>query len=232
MRFKECSRTRISNALGNERNAGLCRVPLELTEHGLWTPRFGNYAKHSRPVSRCEDRRRQVKKAKTFDQGLRQRVRRGILLDMHGSLPLVPQQDVGAFETSALKRFNVEMYEVPPRYRTPYFAHIWGGGYASSYYAYLWSEVLDHDAYYWFVENGGLTRANGQRFRDMILSRGGTQEAASLYRAFRGVIQRRALISSAGSTAAGSGSEGRQLFATERSRVACDRGRRVCREAS
>ena len=78
------------------------------------------------------------------------------------------------------------MHEVPPRYRTTYFAHIWGGGYASSYYAYLWSEVLDHDAYSWFVENGGLTRANGQRFREMILSRGATQDVADLYRAFRG----------------------------------------------
>jgi peptidyl-dipeptidase Dcp len=78
------------------------------------------------------------------------------------------------------------MYEVPPRYRTTYFAHIWSGGYASSYYAYLWSEVLDDDAYSWFVEHGGLLRTNGQRFRDMVLSRGGTQDAGSLYRAFRG----------------------------------------------
>ena len=67
------------------------------------------------------------------------------------------------------------MAEVPPRYRTTYFSHIWGGGYAAGYYAYLWSEVLDDDAYYWFKEHGGMTRANGQRFRDMVLSRGGTR---------------------------------------------------------
>jgi peptidyl-dipeptidase Dcp len=78
------------------------------------------------------------------------------------------------------------MYEVPPRYRTTYFAHIWSGGYSSGYYAYLWSEVLDDDAYAWFTEHGGLLRANGQRFRDMILSRGGTQDVGALYRAFRG----------------------------------------------
>jgi peptidyl-dipeptidase Dcp len=78
------------------------------------------------------------------------------------------------------------MPEIPPRYRSTYFAHIWPGGYASSYYAYLWSEVLDDDAYQWFVEHGGLKRENGQRFRDMVLSRGGTQEVASLYRTFRG----------------------------------------------
>jgi peptidyl-dipeptidase Dcp len=78
------------------------------------------------------------------------------------------------------------MAEIPPRYRTTYFSHIWPGGYSSSYYAYLWSEVLDHDAYAWFEENGGLTRANGQRFRDMVLSRGSTQDPAELYKAFRG----------------------------------------------
>ena len=76
--------------------------------------------------------------------------------------------------------------EVPPRYRTPYFAHIWMLGYAAGYYSYLWSAVLDNDAYYWFRENGGMTRANGQRFRDCVLSRGRTQEAAELYRQFRG----------------------------------------------
>ena len=75
---------------------------------------------------------------------------------------------------------------MPPRYRTTYFSHIWGGGYSAGYYAYLWSEVLDDDAYYWFKENGGMTRANGQRFRDMILSRGGTEDPAAMYRAFRG----------------------------------------------
>jgi peptidyl-dipeptidase Dcp len=63
---------------------------------------------------------------------------------------------------------------------------VWGGGYSAGYYAYLWSEVLDHDAYYWFKEHGGMTRANGQRFRDMVLSRGGTDDAAALFRAFRG----------------------------------------------
>ena len=78
------------------------------------------------------------------------------------------------------------MYEVPPRYRTTYFSHIWAGGYASGYNAYLWSEVIDDDAYAWFQENGGLTRANGQKFREMILSRGGSEDVAQLYREFRG----------------------------------------------
>ncbi|MEO7502474.1 MAG: M3 family metallopeptidase [Gemmatimonadaceae bacterium] len=165
--------------------------PSQFNEHWALDPGvFANYAKHYQtgqpmPTALVD----KVKKARTFNQGFATtEYVEASLLDIawHALPPGSAQQDADAFETSALKRFNVEMYEVPPRYRTPYFAHIWGGGYASSYYAYLWSEVLDHDAYYWFVENGGGTRANGQRFRDMILSRGGTQEAAALYRAFRG----------------------------------------------
>ena len=80
----------------------------------------------------------------------------------------------------------MDLREVPPRYRPTYFAHIWDGGYQAGYFAYLWAEVLDHDTYAWFNEHGGLTRENGQRFRDMILSRGGTRDAAELYREFRG----------------------------------------------
>ena len=66
---------------------------------------------------------------------------------------------------NALKRTKLNLEEVPPRYRSSYFLHIWSNGYAAGYYAYLWTEMLDHDAYKGFEENGGLTRANGQRFR-------------------------------------------------------------------
>jgi peptidyl-dipeptidase Dcp len=95
-------------------------------------------------------------------------------------------QDALAFEQQALQRYHVDLAEVPPRYRSTYFAHIFSGEYAAGYYAYLWSEVLDDDAWEWFVEHGGMTRANGQRFRDMVLSRGGTMDAAAMFRAFRG----------------------------------------------
>jgi peptidyl-dipeptidase Dcp len=64
--------------------------------------------------------------------------------------------------------------------------HIWSNGYAAGYYAYLWTEMLDHDAFAWFEENGGLSRKNGQRFRDMILSKGNTEEYGKMYRDFRG----------------------------------------------
>jgi peptidyl-dipeptidase Dcp len=102
-------------------------------------------------------------------------------------LPAGPQvANPDSFETAALERFHIAVPAVPPRYRSPYFAHIWGGGYSANYYAYMWAEVVDHDAFAWFTEHGGMTRANGQRLRDMILSRGGTGDMAVMYRAFRG----------------------------------------------
>ncbi len=165
--------------------------PSQFNEHwALDTTVFANYAKHyqsGQPMPKTLVDK--IKAAKTFNQGFATtEYLAASLLDIAWhTLPAgSSKQDVDAFETAALKRFNVDMYEVPPRYRTSYFAHIWGGGYASSYYAYLWSEVIDDDAYAWFKENGGLTRANGQRFREMILSRGGTQDVATLYRTFRG----------------------------------------------
>jgi peptidyl-dipeptidase Dcp len=130
-----------------------------------------------------------IKKTQTFNQGFETtEYLAAALLDMawHSMPADAPKQDVDKFEKEALKQYKVDMPTVPPRYRTPYFAHIWGGGYSAGYYAYLWSEVLDDDAYYWFKENGGMTRENGKRFRDMVLSRGSTEDMAQLYRAFRG----------------------------------------------
>jgi peptidyl-dipeptidase Dcp len=165
--------------------------PSQFNEHWALEPRvFANYAKHHQtgapmPPALVE----KIKKARTFDQGFATtEYLSASLLDLawHTLPPGTPQQDVDAFEAAALKRFRVDLPEVPPRYRTSYFAHIWGSGYAAAYYAYMWSEVLDDDAYAWFTEHGGMTRANGQRFRDMILSRGSTAEAGALFRAFRG----------------------------------------------
>jgi peptidyl-dipeptidase Dcp len=130
-----------------------------------------------------------IKRAKTFNQGFATtEYLEAALLDMawHTLPPGSQQLDVDAFEAAALDRFHVRVAEIPPRYHSSYFAHIWSGGYAANYYAYLWSEVLDDDAYAWFTQHGGLTRANGQRFREMILSRGGTNDMGVLYRAFRG----------------------------------------------
>jgi peptidyl-dipeptidase Dcp len=90
------------------------------------------------------------------------------------------------FEADALKKAGMDFAPVPPRYRTPYFSHIWGGGYSAGYYAYLWSEVLDADSVEWFKQHGGLTRANGDHFRDTLLSQGGSQDALVLFKNFSG----------------------------------------------
>ena len=165
--------------------------PSQFNEHWASDPKvFANYAKHYQtgapmPAELVE----KIKKAKTFDQGFATtEYLAAALLDMawHSQPAGTPKQDVDAFEAKTLKDLKIDLYEVPPRYRTSYFAHIWGGGYAAGYYAYLWSEVLDHDAFYWFREHGGMTRENGQRFRDMVLSRGSTEDMAKLYRDFRG----------------------------------------------
>ncbi|MEO8192364.1 MAG: peptidyl-dipeptidase Dcp [Gemmatimonadales bacterium] len=185
------SNTRYPTLSGTNTPRDFVEFPSQFNEHwALDRAVFANYAKHySTGAPMPQELVDKIRKAKTFNQGFATtEYLEASLLDIawHTLPPGSTQQDVDAFEKAALVKYNVAMAEIPPRYRTTYFSHIWPGGYASSYYAYLWSEVLDHDAYAWFVENGGLTRANGQRFRDMILSRGSTQEAAVLYRAFRG----------------------------------------------
>jgi peptidyl-dipeptidase Dcp len=97
-----------------------------------------------------------------------------------------PKQDVDKFETQALKTTHTDFPNVPTRYRSSYFLHIWANGYAAGYYAYQWTVMLDDDAYAWFDTHGGLTRANGQRFRDMILSKGHTEDYDTMFRRFYG----------------------------------------------
>lgn len=95
-------------------------------------------------------------------------------------------EDVAAFERTALDEAGVALDEVPPRYRSTYFSHIWSSGYSAGYYSYIWAEVLDADTVEWFKTNGGLTRENGDHFRRTLLSRGGSADAMALYRTFRG----------------------------------------------
>jgi peptidyl-dipeptidase Dcp len=99
----------------------------------------------------------------------------------------VPGADgVMAFEAAALRRAHVDFPPVPPRYRSPYFLHVFNSGYSAGYYSYIWAEVLDADSVEWFRQHGGLTRANGDHFRQTLLSRGGSDEAMTLFRNFTG----------------------------------------------
>ena len=102
-----------------------------------------------------------------------------------GTAPTDPAA-VAAFEADALAGAGVDYAPVPPRYRSTYFNHVFGGGYAAGYYSYIWSEVLDADTVEWFRENGGLERANGDRFRHTLLARGGGTDPMDAFRELRG----------------------------------------------
>jgi peptidyl-dipeptidase Dcp len=130
-----------------------------------------------------------IKASRTFNQGyeLGEVLEAARLdLDWHSLPATAPRQDVDVFEAKALATGGFDTRDVPPRYRSSYFAHIWGGGYSAGYYAYPWTRMLAEDAFNWFETHGGLTRANGQRFRDMVLSRGNTLDYAEMYRGFTG----------------------------------------------
>jgi peptidyl-dipeptidase Dcp len=99
----------------------------------------------------------------------------------------VPGPDgVVAFEAATLQKAGLDFPPVPPRYRSTYFSHSFTGGYAAGYYSYFWAEVLDADSVDWIKAHGGLTRANGDRFRATLLSRGGSEDAMQLFRNFTG----------------------------------------------
>lgn len=151
---------------------------------------LSNYAKHYKtgePIPK--ELLNKVIRASKFNQGFDTLEYLGAaLLDLewHTLTSDEIPADAEKFEAAAMKKYGIDYAPVPPRYRTAYFAHIWSGGYSSSYYAYLWSEVLAADAFAYMQAHGGLTRENGQRFRDTILSVGGSREPMDAYKAFRG----------------------------------------------
>jgi peptidyl-dipeptidase Dcp len=165
--------------------------PSQFNEHWALDPKvLKNYAVHYKTNKQMpQELVNKIKNASTFNQGYRlTELLAAASLDMqwHQLKSEDAVQDVDKFETEALQKTNLNLDEVPPRYRSSYFLHIWSNGYAAGYYAYLWTKMLEQDAYSWFEENGGLSRANGQRFRDMILSRGNTEDLGELFRRFRG----------------------------------------------
>jgi len=165
--------------------------PSQFNEHWALDPDvFKHYAVHSetgKPMPQALVDK--IKKAEKFNQGYQlTELLSAAQLDMqwHTLTATAPKQDVDKFEIQALKNTHLNLAEVPPRYRSSYFLHIWANGYAAGYYAYLWTEMLDDDAFAWFKQHGGLNRENGQRFRDMVLSRGHTLDYGEMYRAFAG----------------------------------------------
>ncbi|HEY4046106.1 MAG TPA: peptidyl-dipeptidase Dcp [Acidobacteriaceae bacterium] len=165
--------------------------PSQFNEHWASYPAvFDHYAKHYKTgAAMPAELVAKLKKSKTFNQGyLLTELVAAAQLDMQWhTLPnSAPLENPDEFEKAALQKTKLDISKVPPRYRSSYFMHIWGNGYAAGYYAYLWSEMLDDDAYAWFETHGGLTRANGDRFRRMVLSRGNTEDLAKMYAVWLG----------------------------------------------
>ncbi len=165
--------------------------PSQFNEHwALYPEILKNYALHYKDGSDIPQLLiTKIKNASTFNQGYSlTEVLAASNLDMlwHTISTTTNITDVNNFEEEALNSVHLLLKEVPTRYRSTYFAHIFSGGYSAGYYSYLWTEVLSHDTYDYFMENGGLTRENGQRYRDMILSRGNTLELEKMYEDFRG----------------------------------------------
>lgn len=165
--------------------------PSQFNEHWATDPTvFAHFAKHYKtgaPMPQALFDK--IKAAKNYGQGYAfTEVLSASLLDLewHSLKADAPKQVPDVFEAAALKKNGVDLAEVPPRYRSPYFLHIWANGYESNYYSYTWGEILDDDAFEWFTENGGLNRANGQRFRDKMLGPGYVADPMAQYRDFRG----------------------------------------------
>lgn len=170
--------------------------PSQINEHWASQPEvFSHYARHyqtDEPMP--EPLREQLFRSAQFNKGYDMtELLAAALLDLrwHSLPPHRLIEDVVAQEQQILADEHIGLKAIPPRYRSSYFAHIFGGGYAAGYYAYIWTQMLADDGYQWFIEQGGLTRANGQRFREAILSRGNSEELGSLYQRWRGQAPQR-----------------------------------------
>ena len=188
------SNQRYPSIAGTNTARDFVEFPSQFNENWMTDPKvLANFAKHyqtgaAMPAALVA----KTKAAAKFNQGYALgEVVTAALLDLkwHALSPAAGLQDVNKFEGTAMDQLaadGLDVKDVPSRYRTSYFRHIWANGYAAAYYAYSWTEMLNHDAFQWFTDNGGMTRANGQRFREMILSQGHSQDYAVMYRNLTG----------------------------------------------
>jgi len=176
---------------GTQTPRDFVEFPSQFNEHWASYPEvFQHYAKHYKTGEPMPaELAAKIKKAATFNQGyMLTELLAAAELDMQWhTLPAsAPLQKPDAFETEALNKTYLNISYVPPRYRSSYFLHIWANGYEAGYYAYLWTEMLDDAAFQWFQDHGGMTRANGDRFRKMVLSRGNTEDLDKMYSTWLG----------------------------------------------
>ena len=181
---------------GTSVNRDFVEFPSQVNEMWmLWPEVVANYAKHYQtgeplPQAWIDN----LKAADVFNQGhATTSYLAAAILDLAwhelsaDAADQIPTPDqVLEFEAKAIADYGLDFAPVPTRYRTSYFAHIFAGGYSAGYYGYIWSEILDADTVDWFKQNGGLTLENGMRFRNLLLSRGGSKDAMQLFRDFRG----------------------------------------------
>jgi len=165
--------------------------PSQFNEHWATDPNvFAHYAKHFQTGEAMPQALvAKMTNAGKFNKGYSMtELSAAALLDLdwHTLSASAAPQDADLFEVAALKKDKIYLAEVPSRYRSSYFLHIWANGYAAGYYAYPWTQMLADDAFDWFKTHGGLTRDNGDRFRAMILSRGNTEDLARMYKSWRG----------------------------------------------
>ncbi len=177
---------RYASLSGTNTPRDFVEFPSQINEH--WASNnqvFNHYARHyqtGEPMPAALRERMQA--ASKFNKGYdMSELLAAALLDQHWHLLAAdePLQQAEVIEQRALQQEGLDLPAVPPRYRSSYFQHIWGNGYAAGYYAYLWTQMLADDGYAWFEEHGGLTAENGQRFREMILSRGNSSDLQQLF---------------------------------------------------
>ena len=171
----------------------------------LWPEILANYAVHYQTGEAMPEKFvEKIQASSAFNEGFKtSEYLAAALLDQawHRISADDPVADVAEFEAEALAAVGLDNPAVPTRYSSAYFAHTFSGGYDAGYYSYIWSEVLDADTVDWFTENGGLTRANGDRFRTLLLGVGGSKDPLEAYRDFRGrdaviepLLKRRGLL--------------------------------------
>ena len=183
--------TRYPSLSGTQVARDFVEFPSQFNEHWASYPAvFAHYARNYKTGAPMPaELVAKLKKARTFNQGyaVTELIAAAELDLQWHTLPVTaPPQDPDVFEKQALEKTHLWIANVPPRYRSSYFLHIWANGYQAGYYAYLWTEMLDDNAFQWFEDHGGLTRANGDRFRRMVLSRGNTEDLDKMYTTWLG----------------------------------------------
>ena len=199
------SRQTYPSIAGTNTPRDFVEMPSQFNEHWANEPSvFANYALHYQTGEPMPaDLRAKMQEAASFNQAysLGENIAASLLdLAWHSLAANAQVPDVDAFEQEQLQKAGIALAQIPPRYRSTYFRHIWSNGYGAGYYSYLWTEALDNDIYAWFQKNGGMTRENGKRLADVILSRGNSRDLMGAFTELTGhlTVDKEPLLKSRG----------------------------------